>query len=211
MRGVPGSMAFIADREGRRVDLPVEQLRVTTVDQWHSRRSGADWSTGWRIEGAGLELTVATERQDQEVFGFPAAVYAGPARATGSFMGRPIDSQAFVEQVGGHMPKLRFLYASRTPAGDGSGAASRLATRGLTTPPPAQGASSGTSWTLEQGVKTWAAPAPVPVASGQTVVTVLSGPEEDLPEAAPVDVDLLIEALEHSDPSDWDRVLQAVE
>ena len=211
MRGVPGSMAFISDREGRRVDLPVEQLRVTAVDQWHSRRSGADWSTGWRIEGAGLDLTVVTDRPDQEVYGFPAAVYAGPARATGSFMGRPIDSEAFVEQVGGHMPKLRFLYASRNPGSRGSGADTRLATRGLTAPPPTQAAGSGTTWTLQQGVKTWQAPAPVPVASGQTVVTMLSGPEEALPEAAPVDIDLLIEALEHSDPEDWDRVLEAVE
>jgi predicted secreted hydrolase len=211
MRGVPGSMAFISDREGRRVDLPVEQLRVTVVDQWHSRRSGGDWSTGWRIEGAGLDLTVASERPDQEVYGFPAAVYAGPARAVGSFMGRPIDSEAFVEQVGGHMPKLRFLYASRSPGSQGAGVETRLATRGLTAPPPPQAASSGTTWTLEQGVRTWRTPAPAAVASGQTVVTVLSGPEATLPEAAPVDVDLLIEALEHSDPADWDRLLEATE
>jgi len=212
MRGVPGSMAWIADRHGRRVDLPVEQLRVTPVDRWHSRRSGADWSVAWRIEGAGLDLTVTADRDDQEVYGFPAAVYAGPARATGSFMGREVNTTAFVEQVGAHMPKARFLYASRAPGAAGDGAPTqRLATRGLTAPAQAASASSGSSWTLERGVKTFEAPRPTGVPTGETVVTVLSGPEEALPEAAPVNVDELIEALESADSADWDRVLQAAE
>lgn len=209
MRGVPGSMAWIADRQGLRVDLPVEQLRVTALDSWHSRRSGAHWPVAWRIEGAGLELQVTAERPDQEVYGFPAAVYAGPAQVSGSFMGQELSTDAFVEQVGGHMPRLRFLYASRNPGASASTPASVLATRGFSG--PVQEASSGTRWTLEEGVKTWQTPAPVPVASGQTVVTVISGPETALPEAAPVAVDDLIEALEGSDPEEWDRLLEAID
>jgi predicted secreted hydrolase len=210
MRGVPGSMAFIADREGRRVDLPVEQLRLTPLGHWRSLRSGAHWTTGWRIEGAGLDLTVATDRDDQEVYGFPAAVYAGPAHARGSFMGRPVDSQAFVEQVGAHMPRARVLYASRVP-GATTQPAPALATRGLSVPGPTAGADSGTSWTLERGVRTWGAPPPGQVPSGQTVVTVLDGPGAAAPAADPAELELLIEALESSDPEDWDALLGAVE
>jgi len=211
MRGLPGSMAWIADREGRRVDLPVEQLRVTPLDSWRSRRSGAHWSTAWTITGAGLDLTVTADREDQEIYGFPAAVYAGPAMASGSFMGREVDCEAFVEQVGGHMPKARFLYASRAPGDAGARPNQALATRSMTGPVSSGSAVSGTTWTLEPGVKTFQAPAPSSVPSGQTVVTMLSGPEEALPEAAPVDMDALILALESSDPEDWDRVLQAAE
>jgi predicted secreted hydrolase len=183
MRGVPGSMAFISDERGRRVDLPVEQLKVEPVDHWHSRRSGADWTTGWRIEGAGLDLTVSAERQDQEIYGFPAAVYAGPALVSGTFMGRPVPGTAFVEEVGAHMPRARALYASRNPGSLGSGTETRLATRGLgAASPGAEEPGSGTTWTLEPGVTTWQA-------------------------RGSADLDPLIEALESSDPEDWGRLL----
>ncbi len=209
MRGVPGSLAFISDRHGRRVDLPAAQLRVTPTDDWRSRRSKARWPVAWHIEGAGLDLTVTAERDDQEVYGFPAAVYAGPARATGSFMGREVHcDEAFVEQVGGHMPKLRFLYASKNP-GESAAPASQLATRGLGAPTQTLEATSGTSWTLDPDARTFQAPRPGSVPSGQTVVTVLSGPED--PKADPVDIGALIEALEQSDPEEWDRVLQAAD
>jgi predicted secreted hydrolase len=202
MRGVPGSLAFISDDQGRRVDLPHEQLRVSPVEHWHSRRSGADWAVAWRIEGAGLDLSVSTERDDQEVYGFPAAVYAGPALVSGSFMGQPLQTEAFVEQVGAHMPRLRFLYSSAAPGGGPR--STGLATRGLGAAAPQPAASSGTTWTLEPGRRTFGPPQ---VPAGQTVVTVLDGPGAALPEAAPVAVDDLVEALESLDPEAWDSVL----
>jgi predicted secreted hydrolase len=210
MRGVPGSLAFIADRQGRRVDLPVEQLRLTPLDHWHSLRSGADWITGWHLEGAGLDLTVLTERGDQEVYGFPAAVYAGPAHARGSFMGRPVSAGAFVEQVGAHMPRTRALFSSRVP-GASTAPVPRLATRGLTEPSPHDAPGSGTRWTLEQGVKTWTPAPPAGLPSGQTVVTVLEGPGGPAPTADPAELDRLIQALESSDPEDWGALLGAAD
>ena len=146
MRGVPGSMAFVADGQGRRVDLPVEQLRVIATESWRSRRSGARWPVAGRIEGAGLDLTLRTEQRDQELWAFPSSVYVGPARVEGSFMGRPVPGSAFVEQVGADQPRLRFLYASAQPPAGRSSGDRALATRGLAAPADTAAASSGSRW-----------------------------------------------------------------
>ncbi len=208
MRGVPGSMAWIADREGRRIDLPSDQLRVTPLETWRSLRSGARWPVAWTIEGAGLDLTVTAERSDQEIYAFPAAIYAGPAAVSGSFHGRELPGEAFVEQLGMHQPKARILYASHAPGGSDRSPETALATRGLTAPAAATDATSGTYWTLDERQRTFQAGRAPTVPSGQTVVTVMEGPGQGSA-ATEAEVDDLVEALESLPPEAWDALLEA--
>jgi predicted secreted hydrolase len=201
MSGVPGSLAWIADAQGRRVDLPVEQLRVTSTDTWHSLRTGARWPTAWHIEGAGLDVEVRAVPRDQEIWAFPAAVYAGPATAEGSFLGQPVAGRAFVEQVGADMPKLRFLYASRAPA-PSAGGERALATRDLQGPAAPTSAVSGTRWTLDPSAHTF--DRPPQVAPGQTVVTLI----EDQAAPPPIPLEDLGDILQDLSPETLDAILR---
>ena len=115
MRGVPGSLAWITNRRGGLVQLPVEQIRITPQRLWRSRRSGARWPVAWKVEGSGLDLEIVAQQDHLELWAFPAPVYAGPARASGSFLGQPVDVEAYVEQVGAGAPRLRRLFRSDAP------------------------------------------------------------------------------------------------
>jgi predicted secreted hydrolase len=115
MHGVEGSRAMISTDDGKVVDIPVTQLKVTPTRTWKSRRSKNPWPVAWHIEGAGIDLDFETGRDDQELWVFPAALYAGPARAKGTVLGEEIDTKAFVEQVGAKQPFWRFLMHSRAP------------------------------------------------------------------------------------------------
>lgn len=113
--GAPGSFAWLGTG-GSPIPMPLGSVRVEATETWHSRRSGADWPVAWHIEGPGLELDVrALQPEQQEIHVFPAAMYVGPAHATGHFAGQQVDVDAFIEQVGHDMPEGRFLFRSDAP------------------------------------------------------------------------------------------------
>lgn len=114
VRGVVGSQAWISSG-GTPQPLAIEDLSVTVLKEWRSPATGATWPTHWRIEGAGLELTVSALTNDQEILIFPAPFYVGPARAVGTFNGAPADWPAFIEHVGAFAPIVRPLYKSQSP------------------------------------------------------------------------------------------------
>ncbi len=111
-RGAPGSRAWIADRDGRVEPLPVEELHITALERWHSRRTGAWWPVRWQVEGAGLDLVIETEERDQELWVFPVPAHLGPARAVGTVQGQRIDLPAFAEQAGERIPPFRWAVRS---------------------------------------------------------------------------------------------------
>jgi predicted secreted hydrolase len=114
-RGATGSMAWVSTGEGDTVALPVESVDVTPTRWWRSPRSAARWPVAWRVTGPELDLDVVAARDDQELWVFPTSIYAGPARATGTFAGGTVDVPAFVEQAGARKPPLRALFRSRPP------------------------------------------------------------------------------------------------
>jgi len=95
--------------------LDVDAVRLDRLETWRSPRSGAVWPTAWHITGEGLDLVVRAVAPDQELTVFPAALYAGPARVRGTAFGVPVETFAFIEQVGAWVPALRPLYRSDPP------------------------------------------------------------------------------------------------
>lgn len=118
MRGVPGSLAWTATPDGVVTPIDPGALTITPTRTWKSARSGATWPVAWTVRGAGLDVTVAAERDDQEIWAFPAAIWAGPARMQGTIDGAEVDLDAFTEQVGADMPLFRGLFVSDAPPGE---------------------------------------------------------------------------------------------
>jgi predicted secreted hydrolase len=115
-RGAPGSRAWIAGTNGAREDLVVEDLRVTPLRAWRSRCCPADWPVAWKIEGAGLDLTVEAADPAQELCVFPLPIHLGPAHARGRVEGVSVDGPAFAEQAGAWLPPFRWALRSEAPA-----------------------------------------------------------------------------------------------
>ena len=112
---VPGSRAWVSEGGGTPVPLDIDAIALRHLRTWRSPRTGAKWPVAWHIEGAGLDLVVEAQTDDQELTVFPAPFYAGPARARGMVDDQPVDVVAFVEHVGGFQPALRPLYRSDPP------------------------------------------------------------------------------------------------
>lgn len=123
--GVAGSMAWLSGPDGTRADLDPSTLTVTPTRTWRSPRSGARWPVAWTVRGDGLDLTINAEKDAQELWVFPASIWAGPTRVTGTVDGAPVDVTGFAEQAGAQMPALRGLFYSAPPPGEA-------------TPPPPQ-------------------------------------------------------------------------
>jgi len=114
--GVPGSQGWVSQPDGSTAPLPIEDIAVRTTRTWRSGRSGATWPVAWEVEDEDISLRVETVVDDEELWVFPAAFYAGPAAVRGEFRGTAVDLQtAFVEQLGADMPIAREAYRSRPP------------------------------------------------------------------------------------------------
>lgn len=130
MTGVPGSMAWVADKpQGRLTPLPTGDVRVQVTRTWKSPRSGSPWPVAWHLTGPGLDLEIESLTDNQELWVFPAPVYTGPATARGTFYGVPVETVAFVEQVGAKQPLLRPFYQSAPPPDRGPRAGRAVAGR----------------------------------------------------------------------------------
>ena len=111
-RGAPGSRAWFADRQGHIEPIPVEDLHITPVRRWHSRRSQAWWPVAWHIEGPGIDLSIEAVNESQELWVFPIPMHLGAARAVGTVQGQTVDLPAFAEQAGERIPPFRWLVDS---------------------------------------------------------------------------------------------------
>lgn len=151
MRGARGSSAWLSAPDGTRQDLDPAALRVVPTRTWRSARSGATWPVAWTVRGEGLDLAVEAETPAQELWVFPAAIWAGPARVTGTVDGAAVDLVGFAEQVGADAPALRALYRSDPPPGS---------EEEEPPPPPPEPAPEGPSvpWTLQLGAEVEEAP-----------------------------------------------------
>lgn len=115
MGGVPGTLAWTATADGVVTPLDPTKMQVLPTRWWRSPRSGARWPVAWTVKGEGLDLAVEAERTDQEMWVFPASIWAGPARFAGTVDGDDISVLGFAEQVGADAPALRFLFHSDEP------------------------------------------------------------------------------------------------
>lgn len=147
MRGVAGSLAWTATPDGVVTPIDPAALRITPTRSWKSARSGARWPVAWTVSGAGLDLVVEAEREDQEMWAFPASIWAGPARMVGTVDGVPVALDGFAEQVGADAPLLRALFVSDPPPGEEEEA--------FELPPAVVEAPSGVvvPWTLQLGAE----------------------------------------------------------
>ncbi|MBM4366194.1 MAG: hypothetical protein FJ102_08250 [Deltaproteobacteria bacterium] len=117
MSGVPGSRAWISEPDGSRTDLDPARVKLSRTGEWRSRRSGATWPVGWSLRAPGVDLRVEATQPDAELWVFPVAIWAGPARVTGTVDGVPIDVLGFAEQAGADRPEFRALFHSQPPPG----------------------------------------------------------------------------------------------
>lgn len=118
MGGVPGTLAWTSTADGEITALDTTNMRVVPTRWWKSRRSGARWPVAWNVSGEGLDLVVEAERTDQELWVFPASMWAGPARFEGTMDGADVNVLGFAEQVGADAPIFRSLYRSAAPPGE---------------------------------------------------------------------------------------------
>ncbi len=144
MTGLPGSRAWISEADGTRTELDPATVKLSRQDTWESRRSGASWPVAWTLQAEDIDLRFDAVRDDAELWVFPVAIWAGPARVTGTVDGQPVDVLGFAEQVGPDRPEFRALFHSDPPPGTAVAAA----------PPPAPDAGPLVPWTLVVGAET---------------------------------------------------------
>ena len=101
---VTSSGSLIAS-DGRVIHLRREQIRVTVTDRWKSRRSGATYPMGWRVEvpslGVALRLTPLLRDQELVTRGSTQVTYwEGAVDVSGSFGGSMVRGDGYVEMTG---------------------------------------------------------------------------------------------------------------
>ncbi|GGM05092.1 lipocalin family protein [Deinococcus aerophilus] len=80
----------------------VENVTMTPGRVWRSP-SGRDYTLGWQVSGAGLNLTLAPLRDDQELLSTTTSVayWEGPVAGTGTVNGQAVTASGMGEFVGG--------------------------------------------------------------------------------------------------------------
>ncbi len=119
-RPMAGSFAELIDAEGRVERLDLSQLGVVqTGAVWTSPRSGITWPVGWRLELPDRRgtLELSTGVPGQELFAFPAPIWAGSLEVKGTREGHAVKGDAMAEVFGLEQPFFRGFVRSGPPAG----------------------------------------------------------------------------------------------
>ncbi len=141
--GLPSSRAWLSAPDGTLDELDPTTLKLTPTRTWRSPRSGARWPVAWTVESDRLHLTIEAEQDAQELWVFPAAMWAGGARVRGTVDDEAVDLVGFAEQVGADKPPFRALFHSDAPPGSAV----------VEAPPPAE-EEPLVGWTLVTGSET---------------------------------------------------------
>lgn len=99
------SSGSIVTSEGDVIPLRREQMRITPLAKWKSKKSGATYPMGWRIElpPYGVMLTLQPLLREQELItsGSTRITYwEGAVDVTGSFGGNAVRGEGYVEMTG---------------------------------------------------------------------------------------------------------------
>ncbi|MBV8518934.1 MAG: carotenoid 1,2-hydratase [Acidobacteria bacterium] len=99
------SSGSLITSDGRVIPLRREQLRVTALRHWTSKRSGATYPMGWRVElptlNVALVLTPLLESQELLTSGSTHVTYwEGAVDVAGSFDGVAVSGEGYVELTG---------------------------------------------------------------------------------------------------------------
>jgi predicted secreted hydrolase len=101
----PKSSGTLVRPDGTWRHLPLAAFRLTPLAEWRSRASGGTYPVRWRVEvpGEGLDLTVSTPLEDQELRteGTTGVTYwEGAVEARGTRGGRPLRGRGYLELTG---------------------------------------------------------------------------------------------------------------
>ncbi len=93
--------ATVLHQDGTEQIVPVNPLADTTSGFWTSPTTGKKYGTHWKVNIPALDasLSVVAQPQGQEVQAY-GGVYEGSSRVTGTYRGKPVTGQAYVEQLG---------------------------------------------------------------------------------------------------------------
>jgi predicted secreted hydrolase len=99
------SSGSIVTSDGRVIPIRREQMRITPQRKWTSKRSGATYPMGWRVEipAMSVTLTLAPLLDAQELItrGSTHVTYwEGAVDVTGSFSGVGVRGEGYVEMTG---------------------------------------------------------------------------------------------------------------
>ncbi|MFE0153647.1 lipocalin-like domain-containing protein [Nonomuraea sp. NPDC059007] len=98
--------ATILHRDGRQTIAPMVPLAKNAGGHWRSPLTGQNYPTRWKVKIPGLraDLTVRSLVTDQELDirypGQPSGLYEADSAVTGTYAGRPVSGQAYVELYG---------------------------------------------------------------------------------------------------------------
>jgi predicted secreted hydrolase len=93
--------ATVLHPDGTEEIVAVNPLADTTSDFWTSPTTGKRYGTRWEVKIPALDanLTVVAQPQGQEVQAY-GGVYEGASDVTGTYRGKAVTGQAYVEQLG---------------------------------------------------------------------------------------------------------------
>lgn len=99
------SSGSIVTSDGDVIPLRRDQMRITPLSRWKSKKSGATYPMGWRVElpPFGVTLTLQPLLREQELItkGSTRITYwEGAVDVTGSFDGNAVRGEGYVEMTG---------------------------------------------------------------------------------------------------------------
>jgi predicted secreted hydrolase len=100
------------DREGNTLHLSEDDMRITPVESWKSKKTDACYPVSWRIGVASLylDLDVRAIFPRQEMIIRPLAYWEGMVDVSGEMKGAPITGHGYCEMVGYSKKNMAYRY-----------------------------------------------------------------------------------------------------
>ncbi|MGZ4810681.1 MAG: lipocalin-like domain-containing protein [Thermoanaerobaculia bacterium] len=99
------SSGSLITSDGQVIHIRHDQMSITPARRWHSRRSGATYPMGWRVNVPSLRLSLVIEPylEDQELVtraSTQVTYWEGAARVSGSLENNAVQGKGYVEMTG---------------------------------------------------------------------------------------------------------------
>ncbi len=107
---IDGSCGFVVHRDGSTVMLKREQVNISYIKTYQSKKTGVEYPIEWRLHIGlvGLDVVIQANLEDQELDGhtfFSIRMWYGVALVSGSFAGKSVNGRAYVHSI----RKQRFI------------------------------------------------------------------------------------------------------
>ncbi len=98
----PNSSGTFVDRDGASTHLARDDYKLTALEFWKSKATGANYPIKWRLEIPSLkiELLISTPLESQELVVKPIAYWEGAIRIDGTRGGTPVNGHGYMELTG---------------------------------------------------------------------------------------------------------------